>query len=176
MTTIEQPRAAEHADLLATLERHRGFLRYTARGLTEEQARRTPTASECCVGGLIKHVAEVEEKWVRFIEEGPSAIGDFPGWDSPRVKDFLDGFRMTDSETLAGILERYEQAAARTATVIAGLDDLDVAHPLPKAPWFEEGASWTARRTLLHILTETTQHAGHADIIRETIDGQKTMG
>ena len=37
-------------------------------------------------------------------------------------------------------------------------------------------ASWTARRVLLHVIAETSQHAGHADIIRESIDGQKTMG
>ena len=54
--------------------------------------------------------------------------------------------------------------------------DLDQDHPLPKAPWNEPGARWTARRTLLHILAETSQHAGHADIIREALDGQKTMG
>ena len=56
------------------------------------------------------------------------------------------------------------------------LPSLDVAHPLPEAPWFKQGASWSARRVLLHIMTETAQHAGHADIIRETIDGAKTMG
>ncbi len=54
--------------------------------------------------------------------------------------------------------------------------DLDVAHPLPKAPWFEPGATWSVRRVILHILAETSQHAGHADILRESIDGQKTMG
>jgi hypothetical protein len=59
---------------------------------------------------------------------------------------------------------------------VATLPDLDASHPLPQAPWFEPGAHWSARRTLLHILAETSQHAGHADILREAIDGQKTMG
>ncbi|MFB9852613.1 DUF664 domain-containing protein [Micromonospora andamanensis] len=58
----------------------------------------------------------------------------------------------------------------------ATLPDLDADHPLPEAPWFEPGARWSARRVLLHILAETSQHAGHADIIRETIDGAKSMG
>ncbi|MEP6625690.1 MAG: DUF664 domain-containing protein, partial [Acidimicrobiia bacterium] len=53
---------------------------------------------------------------------------------------------------------------------------LDADHALPEAPWFEPGARWSARRTLLHIIAETAQHAGHADIIREAIDGAKTMG
>ena len=44
------------------------------------------------------------------------------------------------------------------------------------APWFEVGARWSARRALLHIIAETAQHAGHADMLREAIDGSKTMG
>ena len=47
---------------------------------------------------------------------------------------------------------------------------------LPEAPWFEQGASWSARRVLAHLIAETAKHAGHADIIRESIDGPKTMG
>jgi hypothetical protein len=56
------------------------------------------------------------------------------------------------------------------------LPSLDDSHPLPEAPWFEPGARWSARRVILHILAETAQHAGHADIIRESLDGAKTMG
>ena len=56
------------------------------------------------------------------------------------------------------------------------LPDLNLSHPLPEAPWFEPGASWSARRVLLHVIAETAQHAGHADIIRESLDGAKTMG
>ena len=56
------------------------------------------------------------------------------------------------------------------------MPSLDDSHPLPEAPWFEPGARWTARRAFIHIVAETTQHAGHADIIRESLDGQKSMG
>jgi hypothetical protein len=56
------------------------------------------------------------------------------------------------------------------------LESLDDGHALPEAPWFEPGAVWSARQVLLQILAETAQHCGHADIIRETLDGQKTMG
>ena len=56
------------------------------------------------------------------------------------------------------------------------MPDLDASHPLPPAPWNPPGERWTVRRTLLHIATETAQHAGHADIIRESLDGSKTMG
>ena len=72
-------------------------------------------------------------------------------------------------------VERYEEATRRTDEVVATVD-LDASQPLPEAPWFEPGARWTARRVLMHIVAETAQHAGHADILRETIDGQRSMG
>jgi hypothetical protein len=89
---------------------------------------------------------------------------------------WTDLFRMADGETLAGLLDGYEQVAASTDALVRTLPDLDAAQPLPDSPWFEKGASWSARRTLLHIIGETAQHAGHADIIREALDGAKTMG
>lgn len=58
----------------------------------------------------------------------------------------------------------------------AGLPDLDAGHPLPPAPWFEAGARWSASRVVLHVIAETAQHAGHADILRESLDGAKSMG
>jgi hypothetical protein len=64
----------------------------------------------------------------------------------------------------------------RTDELLATLPDLNTTQPLPEAPWFQPGARWSARRVLLHIATETAQHAGHADIIRESLDGAKSMG
>ena len=74
------------------------------------------------------------------------------------------------------MLDDYEEVARHTDELVATLPDLDASHPLPEAPWFEPGARWSARRVFLHIIAETSQHAGHADILRESIDGQKTMG
>ena len=85
-------------------------------------------------------------------------------------------FRMLEGETLAGLLEYYDEVASKTDQIAATLPDLDVSHPLPEAPWFEPGARWSARRVLLHVIAETSQHAGHADIIRESLDGSKSMG
>jgi hypothetical protein len=83
---------------------------------------------------------------------------------------------MAEGETLAGLLDSYEQVARQTDELVASLPDLGASQPLPDAPWFERGARWSARRVLLHIIAETAQHAGHADIIRESLDGGKTMG
>jgi hypothetical protein len=162
----------ERADLLETLAKHRSFLCQTVQGLTDEQAAERTTASELCLGGLIKHVTQTEAGWVDFIEHGPAAKASA---DEAAMAAHAAGFRMLPGETLASLLDRYGEVARRTDGLVAALPSLDASHPLPEAPWFEPGARWSARRVLLHILAETAQHAGHADIIRESLDGAKTM-
>jgi uncharacterized damage-inducible protein DinB len=159
----------ERADLLESLRRHRGFLTYTARDLTDAQAASRPTASQLCIGGVIKHVTATEQGWAAFAAGGAEAMAAVPN-------DWETGFLMTEGETLAGLIAAYDAVAAETDKLVESVPDLDQAHPLPVAPWFEPGKSWSIRRVLLHVIAETSQHAGHADILRETIDGQKTMG
>jgi hypothetical protein len=171
--TTETTMDGERADLLQILATRRHFLRYTARGLTDEQAGARPTASELCIGGLIKHVALVEAQWADFMVHGAAA---FPPVDFSAAQDWGAEFRMQPGETLTSVLEHHAEVAARTDELVRTLPDLDASHPLPEAPWFEAGASWSARQVLLHVIGETAQHAGHADILRETIDGQKSMG
>jgi uncharacterized damage-inducible protein DinB len=162
----------ERTDLLATLDKQRHFLRFTTRDLTDEQARQRTTASELCLGGLIKHVTSVERGWAGFILEGSSAMPDF---DSVDWEQRAAEFRLRPDETLAGVLAAYDEVARHTSKVVETSPSLNDAWPLPKAPWFAD-ESWTARRVLLHIVAETAQHAGHADIIRESLDGAKSMG
>lgn len=178
MPSTETDSTAERADLLETLAKHRHLFRTTVRDLTDEQAGRRPTASELCLGGLIKHVAETESRWVDFILGGPDAMtSGAANWDSEDAAAYwATRFQMMPGETLEGLLERYDEVARRTDEVVATLPDLDISHPLPEAPWFDPGTSWSARRVVLHIIAETSQHAGHADILRESIDGSKTMG
>ncbi len=166
----------ERADLLAMLAKHRHFLRFTTRDLTDEQAGLRTTASELCLGGLIKHVAAVERSWVDFILDGPSAMGDFATMTEADWARKADEFRLLPGETLAGVLAGYAEVARRTDELVATLPGLDATQPLPEAPWFEPGARWSARRVLMHIIAETAQHAGHADILRESLDGAKSMG
>ncbi|MFF1605905.1 DUF664 domain-containing protein, partial [Streptomyces mirabilis] len=77
---------------------------------------------------------------------------------------------------LAGVLADYAEVARRTDELVVTLPDLDATQPLSKAPWSVSGARWSARRVLMHIIAKTAQHADHADIIRESLDGAKTMG
>jgi uncharacterized damage-inducible protein DinB len=167
---------AERADLLDVLGQHRHFLRFTTRDLSDEQAGQRPTASELTLGGLIKHVTLVERNWANFIVHGASAMRDFSALTEGDFAAWTEQFRLLPGETLAGVLDAYDEVARRTDDLVRTLPDLNAAQPLPNAPWFPPGARWTARRVLLHIATETAQHAGHADIIRESIDGAKSMG
>ncbi|MFJ6837072.1 DinB family protein [Streptomyces sp. NPDC091209] len=187
-TTTSPTLDAERADLLDQLGAARSALLTTVHGLGDEQAGERPTVSALCLGGLVKHVASMEDAWMRFVAEGPSALrydlpegvtwGDFaagtareyPQW----AIDHQNDFRMLPGDTLTGILGRYEQVAARTADVIAAAPDLSATHPLPEAPWNEPGTVRSVRRVLTHLIAETAQHAGHADILRETLDGQKS--
>ena len=175
------PAAQERADLVDVLRKHRGLFRLTVAGLTDEQARLTPTVSTLSLGGLVKHVTAVEQQWASFVVDGPAPSPDLDwanvDWSNPppEVQKYAEGFRMLEGETLTGLLARYDEVAAATDELVLGVD-LDALQPLPKAPWFEPGASWSARRVFAHILAETAQHAGHADILREALDGAKTMG
>jgi len=167
---------AERSDLLEMLAKQRNFLRYTTQGLTDEQARTRSTVSELSLGGLIKHVTDVERGWAAFIVEGPSAQRNASDMTEEDFARWRDNFRLLDGETLEGVLADYGAVAAATDDLVRTLPDLSATQPLPTAPWFQSQASWSARRVLLHIIAETAQHCGHADIIRESIDGQKTMG
>jgi uncharacterized damage-inducible protein DinB len=173
MTTEPNHENRERADLVETLTTHRSFLCQTVRGLSDEQARKRTTTSELCLGGLIKHVSLMEQGWVDFIERGTDAVG--PA-DQAAMESHSAGFHLLEGETLTSIVAAYEQVACHTDSLVLELPSLDVSHPLPEAPWFESGARWSARRAILHIIGETAQHAGHADIIRESLDGAKTMG
>jgi hypothetical protein len=166
----------ERADLLATLAQHRHFLRFTARDLTDEQARQRTTVSELSVGGLIKHVTAVERGWANYMVAGTWALAPAAAMTEEDYARRAAQFRLLPSETLAGVLAGYAEVARRTDALVTALPDLNAGHPLPKAPWFAPGARWSARRVFLHIIAETAQHAGHADIIRESLDGAKSMG
>lgn len=158
----------EKALLLAYIAQQRDGLRNAAFGLTDEQARLTPTAGTLSIGGLVKHVASTERHWVDLALHQDRARE-----RAEQEQDDHDGFRLREDETLAGVLAAYDDVARETDAAMAGVP-LDQPVPVPKGvPWFPADVeAWSVRWVLLHILEETARHAGHADILRELIDGQ----
>ena len=153
----------EREALVAYLVQQRDGLKYAAYGLTEEQARAKPTVSALSVGGLIKHAAVTEKGWIQTM------IGNV-GYANEQA--YLDSFTLSDGETLESVIAAFDQVAAETGAAVAALNDLGDRVQLPEAPWYpQDPEGFSARWILLHVLEELARHAGHADIIREHIDG-----
>lgn len=167
--------ADERTDLLTALHQARRLLRYPTRNLTDEQAAQRTTVSELCLGGLIKHVTYAENLWADFIPNGPGKRKSLEDFTEEDFAAFANGFRMMPGETLTGLLEAYDTACRQTDEAILAAPDLNATWPLPQVPWFPKDAAWSIRRVILHLAAETTQHAGHADILREALDGARSM-
>jgi uncharacterized damage-inducible protein DinB len=135
--------------------------------LTDEQARLTPTAGTLSVGGLIKHVADMERGWIDTVLQRDR------GSQEDQSSSYADNFRLAADETLADVLARFDEVAKETEDVVRGIADLGQAVPVPKGvPWFPKDVdAWSVRWVLLHLIEELARHAGHADIVRESIDG-----
>jgi uncharacterized damage-inducible protein DinB len=158
------PVADEREGLLAYLAQQRDALRITAFGLTDEEARRTPTAGALSIGGLVKHVAAMERGWMDNVLQRTRSAEAEAAYDR--------GFTLGDEETLADALADLEAAGRETEAVVAGIPDLGQPVPVPDAPWFPKDVdAWSVRWVLLHLIEEVARHAGHADIVRESIDG-----
>jgi hypothetical protein len=155
------PLTDESELLLAYIAQQRDGLRYAAYGLTDEQARATPTAGALSVGGLIKHATAMERGWM-----------DTTFQREPRPFDYEREFVLGPDETLAGAIAELLAAGRETEAAIARAD-LDQPVPVPKGvPWFPDDVdAWSVRWVLLHLVEELARHAGHADIVRESIDG-----
>jgi uncharacterized damage-inducible protein DinB len=154
----------ERGALLSFLAEQRGGIRRALLGLTEEQASSRPSASELSLAGLLKHVAEVEQGWVaRAKGEPPAVRRDESNWP--------DCFRLADGETVEGQLAYWEKVAADTEAFVRAVPSLDDTFPLPNDPWFPPDEAVSMRWLVLHLIRETARHAGHADIIRESLDG-----
>ena len=154
----------EQEGLLGYLAQMRYVVRLTAYGLTDEQLRATPSASRLSVGGIIKHCASTEENWLATIRREPQAA-DF--------ERYAADFQLADGETIEDVFARYDRVAEQTEKTVSELGDLD--HQIEidhSVPWNRKDLThWNVRWILLHLIQETARHAGHADIIRESVDG-----
>jgi uncharacterized damage-inducible protein DinB len=161
------PLTDERELLLAYVEQQRDGIRFAAYGLTDEQARLTPTAGTLSIGGLVKHVTAMEQSWMDTVTQRSVSASVEEG-----AAEYEDGFTLGPDETLAGALADLDAAARRTEEIVHELG-LDHRVPVPQGvPWFPQDVdAWTVRWVLLHLVEEVARHAGHADIVRESIDG-----
>jgi hypothetical protein len=156
----------ERAEILQMLAAQREVLLITVRGIDDAQAAARTTVSDLTLGGIVKHLAQGHRAWTHIMLGRAGTPDGF--WDTGQ-------YYFRGEDTLAGLLEAYATAARATEEAVATLPDLDVTVPLPEAPWAPGVVDrWSARRILLHLLRETAQHAGHADIIRQSLDGAST--
>lgn len=140
-------------------------LRASAHGLTDEQARLSPLRSALSIGGLLKHTTFV------FAKDVPEARD--PGAPEDPYGAFMASFTMRADETLDDVLARFDAMTAGVEAMFAAGADPDEEVEQPPAPWYGLTEPSTVRRRyqLVHVVEELARHAGHADIIREEIDG-----
>ncbi|WP_184350130.1 DinB family protein [Streptomyces olivoverticillatus] len=165
MHVSEKDPSDERGTLLAFLEAQRGGIRRALLGLSDEDASTKPSASELSLSGLVKHVAEVEDVWVRMAQGLPPTVHrDASTW--------ADSFRLVEGETVAERLAHWAAVAAETERFVLSVPSLEDTFPLPDAPWFPADTRVSMRWLVLHLIEETARHAGHADVIRESLDGK----
>jgi hypothetical protein len=166
------PASGERQTLLEFLRFNQDAFFSVGFGLTDEQARSTPSVSSLSIGGLIKHATGVQRGWMERVETAP----DFPPKDERPMEEIMaeyaDQYVMREDETLEELLEGLRKQNEEALRLFA---DADWETPVPvphDVPWFPQDIdSWTVRWVALHLIEELTRHAGHADIIRESLDG-----
>jgi uncharacterized damage-inducible protein DinB len=158
-TRPDPPMAAPPVEMLsAFLDFHRATLLCKVEGLTDEQLRRPMVSSGTCLLGIVKHSAYVERWWFSRVFAGDPA-------ELPWSKEDPDAdWRIEPTDTTAGILALYQSEIARSREVIQGAAWDDVAKFSPKG----HTLGWI----LTHMVEEVARHNGHADILREQIDGK----
>ena len=164
----DPPDSGTEADqLTAFLDFQRDTVLLKCEGLTGEQlARAAVPTSGLTLGGLLNHLALVEDSWFRVEFLGEEAL---PPWDAVDWESDPDWeFRTAATTDPDELRERYRSACERSRAVVRGAGDLD---RLSAAVRRRTGAHVDLRWILLHMIEETARHAGHADLLREAIDG-----
>lgn len=157
--------------LAAFLAQQQDAFRSLAYGLSEQQAGLTPTPSALGIGGLVKHLTQVQESWLASALAAPEPRESASRSTGDRAADHHSGFVFEPTDTLAELFSAYDEVSARVIEAVGSLD-LDTPVPVPPAPWFPKDVdAWSVRWVWFHLLEEIARHAGHGDIIRESIDG-----
>jgi hypothetical protein len=157
--------ANERDALAGFLDRQRDALIRKVRGVSDADARRAPTASSLTLLGLIKHSAMWEGRWFQGVVAGRPLPDGWPAQESP-IPD--EDFLVDDGDTVEQWVARYEQAAEMSRQIVAAME-------LDDSCARADIIDCNVRCVLLHMIEETARHAGHADLIRETLDGSRGM-
>ena len=172
MPAMPGPVADERQALRDYLFQQQYAFHAMAFGLTDDQARSTPSVSALSVGALIKHATGCQRSWMARVAAAPEPP---PADERPmaeRQAEYADEFTMRPDETLASLLEAFTAQSAETLRIVETAD-LDAAVPVPRdAPWFPKDVdAWSVRWVVFHMIEELARHAGQGDVIRESIDG-----
>jgi uncharacterized damage-inducible protein DinB len=167
-----RPVTDERDGLIAYLDQQRDAFAAVAYGLTEEQIRLAPTAGTLTIGGLIKHVTTAERSWTARIAAAPGSPAPDNRSGEERAAEYGSDFIVTEDDTLDSLLGELTQVGEETRELLHA-SDFDTPVPVPRdAPWFPQDIeAWSVRWVVLHLIEELARHAGHADIVRESIDG-----
>jgi hypothetical protein len=161
--SVELSTSNEREAFASFLDKQRDALIRKARGVSDIDARRAPTVSSLSLLGLLKHSAAWETRWFQGIVAGRSLPD---GWPEQEAAMTDEDFATEDGDTIEQWVARYEEAA-ETSRQIAAAMDLD--HPCARPDIID----CNLRCVLLHLIQVTARHAGHADLIRETLDGSR---
>jgi uncharacterized damage-inducible protein DinB len=172
MPAMPGPVADERQALRDYLFQQQYAFHAMAFGLTDDQARSTPSVSALSVGALVKHATGCQRSWMARVTAAPEAP---PADERPieeRQAEYADEFTMRPDETLASLLEAFAAQSAESLRIVETAD-LDAAVPVPRdAPWFPKDVdAWSVRWVVFHMIEELARHAGQGDVIRESIDG-----
>jgi hypothetical protein len=155
----------ERDALAGFLDQQRDALVRKVRGVSDADARRAPTASSLSLLGLLKHSALWEDRWFQGIVAGRPLPDGWPERKSP-IPD--EDFLVDEGDTIEQWVARYEEAAETSRQIV---DALDLDHDCARTDVVDCNLRWV----LLHLIEETARHAGHADLIRETLDGSRGL-
>lgn len=156
-------------DAKAVLARYlaagREALLWKLEGLSELDVRRPLVPSGTNLLGLVKHTASVEAGYLGAVFGRPFPDEPFP-WLSEESEDNADMWA-TEDESREDLLDLYVRVAAHSEATIAALP----LEAVGRVPWWGEDGEVTLHHVLVHVATETHRHAGHADVVRELVDG-----
>lgn len=155
------PVADERAALAEFLDQQHLAFRAAVYGLTDEQAHSRSTSSQIALANLVQHVTVVQDNWLNSAAVAP---------DAPTSRDAVGSDWDASGRTLDELMADFDAMAVRARELMGRLD-LDTFVPAPAAPWFESVDGWSVRWVFFHLIQELARHAGHADIVREGIDG-----